>query len=233
MNIIDLHNSVAEAYDEVSYFYEKRKWYNIWLKYELVYVQNVIKKYCSNRDSKILDIGCGTGDYLESLLVDNYINLVGVDISKAMLKKAMLKLNDSLKNGFCSLFCSDILKISDYCNSFDFIYSIRTFSHIFEKVLAIKEINQLLKYNGYFLLIDIHHSHDKKVAMSYNNIWKPIPTAEYLSREQYNSLLSTFGFNEILYKEFSINSDGNFEWNEKSDFYNDPILFMSLYKKLI
>ena len=48
----------------------------------------LIAKYISNKKTKILDAGCGTGLIAEALAILNYKNIVGIDFSKGMLAVA-------------------------------------------------------------------------------------------------------------------------------------------------
>ena len=72
------HREFAEIY----YIFMKHVDYDNWYKF----LKNYIKK-----DGKVLDLGCGTGEFIFRMLKDGH-NMIGVDISKKMLEIAGKKL---------------------------------------------------------------------------------------------------------------------------------------------
>ncbi|MBO8204957.1 class I SAM-dependent DNA methyltransferase [Prochlorococcus marinus] len=115
-----------------------------YFKEKLLLVKNIIKK--SGKESKILDIGCGTGRFL-SLFKDEKI--FGIDINQNMLNKAELLKKD---NKSLILFKTDIINFNRFykTQNFDFIYSIGVFGEhalIDKKTLNIIFLN--LKAGGY------------------------------------------------------------------------------------
>lgn len=72
------HREFAEIYD----IFMKHVDYDSWYKF----LKNYIKKA-----GKVLDLGCGTGEFIFRMLKDGH-NVTGVDISKKMLEIAVKKL---------------------------------------------------------------------------------------------------------------------------------------------
>ncbi|MFX1391988.1 MAG: class I SAM-dependent methyltransferase [Promethearchaeota archaeon] len=109
---------------------------------------NLIKKYFNDKNSKILDIGCGAGRISYNLNKMGY-DVIGIDISEPMIYLAK-KLYPNLK-----------FEIGDTCdlrfaaNYFNYvIFSFNGLDAIYPKekrISALKEINRVLKKGGIFL----------------------------------------------------------------------------------
>ncbi len=101
-------------------------------------------------NSKILDAGCGTGNFLKILENSKKnLSLYGVDVSKEMLKIAKGKLKKSkLKN-------KAVEKTGFKDNSFDYVFSVDAFHHYSNQNLAMKKFYKILKKNGSLAVIDL------------------------------------------------------------------------------
>lgn len=146
MICLDFNVSHAEAYDlffpkHITNYYVKKR-------------VDFLKRF-SRKDSKILDVGCGTGNVL--LELSNFAKeSYGVDDSENMIKKSKQKLN---KNRV-KFFVGSATKIRFPNNFFDLTYSIAAFHHIKtpQKVRdSIKEMLRVTKHGGYVVIID-HNS---------------------------------------------------------------------------
>jgi len=92
-----------EIYDDFyTDVYDYLVFNNIKTKYE---VGEIINKSSPTEESVILDIGCGTGHHVAQL-AENNLNILGIDISPSMIKKAKdnypdydFKVADALYNG--------------------------------------------------------------------------------------------------------------------------------------
>ncbi|MBU4204643.1 class I SAM-dependent methyltransferase [Patescibacteria group bacterium] len=97
------------------------------------------------KGAKILDIGCGTGHYLEQLI--NYgFNVTGIEPSEKMRKHAESKLpKGTVVNG-------SVLNLPFKDNSFDFIFAIEVFRYLNneDNLCGFKEILRVLKPGGLF-----------------------------------------------------------------------------------
>lgn len=101
-------------------------------------------------DASVLEVGCGTGNYLERLN-DKPTLLVGLDISRNMLVKAKSKLPDLM------LIQSNAEYLPFSEDSFDAIYCIQVLHHILDKNKFISEIHRTLKQGGKFVLQTCSH----------------------------------------------------------------------------
>jgi SAM-dependent methyltransferase len=99
----------------------------------------------SLKNSKILDVGCGTGRHLA--LFDGSNELHGLDLSESMLAEAAVK-NPSAK--FCSG-SADSLPYPD--GTFDVVMSSRVLQHLKDQKKAVSEMARVLKPGGRLVLL--------------------------------------------------------------------------------
>lgn len=116
------------------------------LKYQLPFIiKEKLKSMDTPKDSKILDLGCGTG-LLGKTIVDLYPNLVGVDISKNMIEEA------KKKEIYISLYTDDI---NDFFlknkQEFDLIIAPDVFIYIPDLKTIFSSVKKSLKNNGYYI----------------------------------------------------------------------------------
>jgi SAM-dependent methyltransferase len=76
---------LADIYDSIYYFIDYSG--------NAIYIENVIEQYLeqSSKDTRLLEVACGTGKYLE-LLQKNY-DVAGLDLSQDMLDRAAQRLS--------------------------------------------------------------------------------------------------------------------------------------------
>ena len=100
-------------------------------------------------DKNVLEIGIGTGRVAKSVLEAGCKKFVGIDISPKTIQRA----KENLKNyKNVDLLEMNILDFNKSKEPFDIVYSVLTFMHIDDKEKACKNIKELLKDNGYFVL---------------------------------------------------------------------------------
>ncbi len=129
----------------------------------------VINKYF-NKDDKIIDIGCGTGRTTFELYTRGYNNIVGLDLSKDMLKKAR-EINKKLK--FIIEFKEgNALNMNFKDKNFDSaLFSFNGLMQIPKKenrLKALKEIKRVLKPKGIFIFT----THDRDRGEEFKEFWK-------------------------------------------------------------
>lgn len=123
---------------------EKFHW---WFIYRQNILKFVLKNYLSNldRDSTILDIGCGTGGNLQ-LLSQFYNNVIGVEPNDLAIEYCKSKnLSNIVKSGLPNLnlvedFSADVILLFD------------VLEHVDEDSLALSIIKNKLKDGGYLIL---------------------------------------------------------------------------------
>jgi ubiquinone/menaquinone biosynthesis C-methylase UbiE len=98
-----------------------------------------------SKGSKVLDLGCGTGEQIEELL-EYGLQVVGIEPSSNMRQYAASKLPPG------TVVDGSILHIPFPDNSFDFVYAIEVLRYLdhHDNVNGLKEIYRVLKPNGIF-----------------------------------------------------------------------------------
>lgn len=118
-------------------------------KFGIFQSEKVLIEKHSTRDQKILDIGCGTGRTTIGLKKLGYIDLVGIDISERMIKKA--KENDSMLD----FIAADVLDLPFVDKSFDIAFfsfnGLMLIPNITNRKKALIEIKRVLNKDGLFI----------------------------------------------------------------------------------
>lgn len=165
-----------------------------------------------NLDSHILDVGCGSGDYLKILKLIGFNNLQGLDLyydqksstNLAIYKKSILELDDSIK--------------------FDLIMFHHSFEHEPDPSKVILKIKHLLRKNGSVLFrIPVKN---QLIWEKYGINWYQIDAPRHFfiyEVEGFLNLLKSFGLN---LKQIIFDSDERQFWI--SEQYKSGI---SLYSK--
>ena len=102
---------------------------------------DMISRIEINYNSKILDVGCGAGNFLYSLNKIGFRNLVGVDPY----------LRESTKEGDIVIYNKSIRKLPDN-QKYDFIIFNHSFEHIFDQLETLIKVYKLLSEDGACLI---------------------------------------------------------------------------------
>lgn len=115
-------------------------------------------------EGRLLDVACGTGDILKTAFLNrkDYVNFVGVDISKEMLKLAEKKLNDlGLKNSnqtSLTLNAMSAEKLEFPDQSFDAVTISFGLRNVGDKERALEEFKRVLKPGGKLFVLEFFQS---------------------------------------------------------------------------
>lgn len=102
-----------------------------------------------DEEKNVLEVGIGTGRVAKSVLDAGCKKLVGIDISPKTIQRAKENLKEYKNIDLLEMSILDFNKTSE---PFDIVYSVLTFMHIEDKEKACKNIKELLKDSGYFIL---------------------------------------------------------------------------------
>jgi len=128
-----MYNDIVSIYDEIFPLNQA------FLKF--------IKNYLGETGSRVLDLGCGPGDYVNTISNMGY-EAVGIDSSTEMIKKAQA----ACQGSFYPLSFTEINQLD---GQFDCIFCIgNSLSYLQNELLEpfLEDVNALLQENGRFLL---------------------------------------------------------------------------------
>ncbi len=110
----------------------------------------IISKLGIKPDSKILDLGCGFGEYsfaLSRAFPHAEIHALDIDGSRIKILKSVIE-KEKVRNIRPHNFLLDRL----FMSNFDFIYSVDVFEHILPEEMPFKAVHKRLKPGGLFLV---------------------------------------------------------------------------------
>ena len=111
-------------------------------------------KKISNKPKKILDLATGTGDFAIIAAKNTDANITGVDISKRMLEKAKIKVEDQVINDRINFLLGDAENLNFDDSSFDAVtigFGVRNFDNLNK---GLEEIYRVLKKNGMVIILE-------------------------------------------------------------------------------
>ena len=107
-------------------------------------VKSLLKKYSKN-SANIIDIGCGTGVYLNYLELQNFDCLIGIDLNILDLKKA-------IKRGCTEYIQGSVEHLPFKEKSLDLVLFSETLEHLSDPIKGLEEILRILKINGTLII---------------------------------------------------------------------------------
>lgn len=125
--------------------------------YSLIY--NLIKKRL-NQDSKVLDIGCGNGDFLNFINSKKNCHLYGVEANKKLFNFAK-KNNKNFK-----FYNKDFIKFRSK-SKFDIVTAISVASHFNNIEIFLNGIKRISKKNSSIIISGIFNSNNIDVYIKY------------------------------------------------------------------
>jgi len=140
------------------------------------------------KNSAILDFGCGTGNYLNALKNEGFCNLYGIDNSLGMLTQAKNKLG-------ANFFLGDHHNYPEFFNKFDFIFLIDVIHLIDDIELLIDRFFYSLKWQGAVAIVT--QSHDQINSYFFNKYFPSVSVvdiARHPSIDKISSAFINFGF---------------------------------------
>ena len=146
-------------------------------------VENYIDPLHLPKDSNILDIGCGSGYFLDIMKERGYTNLTGITLSETETKICRDK-GHNIKN--YDMTCIP-QKEGYYDESVDFIFCRQTIEHSPYPIITLAEFNRLLKEKGKIYIETPQPDTELKHEYSPNKY-------SVLGVKQWDALLTRAGF---------------------------------------
>lgn len=144
---------VVAGYELVSPYYDEWYWQSFWKANERPIIVEKVKKF-SSCTSPALDVGTGTGLYLDELLRLG-IECVGIDISQAMLDQANRHLQSSVR-----LVCGSVEKLPFPDKTFNLVTACRVLSHVVNINIAMQELGRVTNIGRSLIVSDVSASHN-------------------------------------------------------------------------
>ncbi|MGH4123835.1 MAG: class I SAM-dependent methyltransferase [Clostridium sp.] len=132
------YNSISKIYDQVR-------------EEELEVVLELLSESEFSKETTILDIGCGTGNYTNIIEKITNAKVYGMDASEGMLKKA------KEKNCNITFLLGDACSIPSKENYFSLIYMTDVIHHISDIDKMFADIFRILKNNGKVCIVTQSH----------------------------------------------------------------------------
>ena len=134
-------NKQAKVYDEIDTM--------MYSKYPKISCKDVFDYLSEKSFANLLDIGCGTGYFIDMFSEQRNANYIGLDLSEEMIKVSKDK---KIENAKFIVGYADKLPFEDNC--FDVVTCIQSFHHYPDSKKAMDEAYRVLKKGGIYILSD-------------------------------------------------------------------------------
>jgi len=184
----------------------------------------MIEEVRTPRGAKVLDVGCGPGELVLSLLSKGYDPL-GVDISPGMVEEAIRTIQESGFPHFSGISVGDIEKLNFSDDEFDIVIASGVIEYQKDDRDALIEMRRVTKRGGH-LIINVSNRYSP-ITMSENLYWSVrkmpivrnaasllkrrilgtgeltnIPVRRAHSPRQFNRTLTRLGFQKVSHNFF-------------------------------
>jgi ubiquinone/menaquinone biosynthesis C-methylase UbiE len=197
-------NNTASGYDSV---YDRLLGYTKrWDK-----ICNIVEKYTNSKQEKLLEIGCGTGAFINQLLTRGYNKLYGCDISDKVLEIAQKK------NPGSHLTQANMIHLPYVNNFFDTVFYMGSLHHLEDISLALAEGFRVLKPGGKLIICEGNKDFTSKKPDLFTKIVYKI---FYIKNEKYRKKWRMNPHDPENYTEYH-------DQKSENDFVNSGIAFGS------
>lgn len=143
------------------------------------------------KKGKVLDVGCGTGNFLLKLSKKKGLKLYGADISEKMLEIAREKLGNKAK--------LRLVEAEKVKGKYDYVFSFEAFHHL-DKEKAMKNFCKILKKNGKLIVVDLNFGFLNKVF----SLIEPGNTGMF-SLIEFKNIFKAYKFRDIKQRKIGLN----------------------------
>ena len=190
------YKRIREIYGKAAIDYDK-----FWDFYSTPSYSKTLAGINLEEGSKVLDLGCGTGELLK-ILEDRFpsSDFAGIDLTEEMLAIAKQKLSSRVE-----LLLGSVTNLPFASESFDWVIMSNIIGHLSDKKIALLEAYRVLKNPGRIVITDwtrdfqsmnLVHFYTKLINYSQ---YRSLKTAEL------ESLLDDCDFNRLYTERYKIN----------------------------
>lgn len=141
-DVREMYDSMADQYDSYASLWKKTMGKSVWKYFEEMLKENI------KDGATVLDAGTGTGEAIKAILKNsNPSKVVGIDISKGMLKKGREKIIDKR----VSFEVQDLSTLPYPDNSFDVVTCTWTLETLKDPKKTVAEFLRVIKEDGYVI----------------------------------------------------------------------------------
>ena len=148
------HNRYIGYHDKVNSYISKKKCKKF---YENLFIKIIKEENVKLRKANVLELGCGTGSFLEFLLAQDISSYIGVDISEEMTKRAReksLKFSSPISIDFYTAAAEDFIEEMKKRNKkFDIIFSCSFLHHLFDPKNFLNSIKDIISPDGAYIAL--------------------------------------------------------------------------------
>lgn len=168
MNDKEFFNQVAFKWDDMCHHDENK-------------INHIIDISDVKKESKILDVGTGTGVLIKYLMKTNPKEIYGVDLSENMIQVAKSKYKDDR----VKFYAEDVVEFNEE-KDFDYIFIYSAYPHFKDKEKLFSHLRKLMKENGKIIIChsqskeDINRVHASKEAVKEHILPKAEITCEIM-----------------------------------------------------
>lgn len=153
---------------------------------------SIYKKLLPKKLTSIVDLGCGTGEFLE-MAKEMFPKVLGVDMNDYAIKTCK-------KKGILAVKI-DVNKTKLKANSFDVVRSKEVLEHVQDAEKFIRESKRILKKNGYLI---IHVPSQWSTLYPITNFWDDYTHVKPFTKRGVIRLLSNTGFTTIYIRGYTV-----------------------------
>lgn len=148
MNIDYYGLESEEYYDKISNYFLKHDSYQSYLFETLENTHKILSNFIPDKNSRILDLGCGIGTFIKYLNNNGFINTIGVNNSKKIYDISKQRYTD------INIIKDDMIQyMTKYKKAFDIIFNIESVGYV-DINNYFREAYNCLDDNGLIILKD-------------------------------------------------------------------------------
>ena len=168
-----------------------------------MYLNHIKKILNDNKVAQVLDVGCGDGNFSESLS-DCGFTVYGFDLEPSGVMKAQARQKGQFTLG--DIYC-DYKNLFMEAAEFDAVISVEVIEHLYDPKKFLYNCNKVLPVNGLLLITTPYWGYLKNILLSVFNKMDGLFTVhwdgghiKHFSHKSLSTMVENYGFEEIYFK---------------------------------